>query len=266
MQMLSQKILAMEMEKDQDLRNYTTSMKQIEDEAKNKMDDLHSAIQNKNNEAEILHAQIDLKNGEISHLLAEIGRLREVNRQKLKALETTNLNQQNALNNELSAMKKQVFELKRTIHEIENKASDAESTFKLETELLKQELQSQKEANAMLSERNDFLARECADLDQRLKAERVSNVGILHDHNISKRDNIQVKEEVRVEVEALKTKEVEQIRQVHKLEKNRLESELLKTQHELRDKKEELGRLLVQYKALEAKVGKPSKVDRGAED
>ena len=91
MQMLSQKILAMEMEKDQDLRNYTTSMKQIEDEAKNKMDDLHSAIQNKNNEAEILHAQIDLKNGEISHLLAEIGRLREVNRQKLKALETTDL-------------------------------------------------------------------------------------------------------------------------------------------------------------------------------
>ena len=63
MQMLSQKILQMEMEKDQDLKNYTTSMKQIEDEAKNKMDDLHNAIQNKNNESEILHAQIDLKNG-----------------------------------------------------------------------------------------------------------------------------------------------------------------------------------------------------------
>lgn len=100
----------------------------------------------------------------------------------------------------------------------------------------------------------------------RLKKERVANVSILHDHNMSKRDNVQAKEEARVQMEAVKAKEVEQIRQVHKLEKNRLEGELLKTQHELRDKKEELGRLLVQYKALEAKVGKPSKVDRGAEE
>ena len=122
MQMLSQKILQMEMEKDQDLKNYTTSMKQIEDEAKNKMDDLHNAIQNKNNESEILHAQIDLKNGQISHLLSEINRLREVNRQKLKTLETTNLNQQNNLNNEILASKKLVMELKRNIHELENKA------------------------------------------------------------------------------------------------------------------------------------------------
>ena len=122
MQMLSQKILQMEMEKDQDLKNYTTSMKQIEDEAKNKMDDLHNAIQNKNNESEILHAQIDLKNGQISHLLSEINRLREVNRQKLKTLETTNLNQQNNLNNEILASKKLVMELKQNIHELENKA------------------------------------------------------------------------------------------------------------------------------------------------
>ena len=34
----------------------------------------------------------------------------------------------------------------------------------------------------------------------------------------------------------------------------------------MRDKKEELGRLLIQYKALEAKIGKSSKVDRSAED
>ena len=76
MKMLSQKILELGMEKDNDLRNYTTSMKVIEEEAKNKMDDLHSAILNKNNESEILHAQIDLKNGEITHLLEEISRLR----------------------------------------------------------------------------------------------------------------------------------------------------------------------------------------------
>ena len=50
------------------------------------------------------------------------------------------------------------------------------------------------------------------------------------------------------------------------LEKNRLENELSKREHELRDKKEELARLLVQYKALEAKVGKSSRVDRSAED
>jgi hypothetical protein len=99
-----------------------------------------------------------------------------------------------------------------------------------------------------------------------LKAERVANVNILHDQSLSQRENIQVREEVRVELQALKDKEVEQLRNVHKLEKNRLENELNKREHELRDKKEELARLLVQYKALEAKVGKSSRIDRSAED
>jgi hypothetical protein len=103
-------------------------------------------------------------------------------------------------------------------------------------------------------------------LDRDLKAERVANVNILHDQNISHRENIQVREEVRVELEAMKNKEVEQIKSVYKLEKNRLETELAKRETELREKKEELGRLLVQYKTLEAKVGKSSKVDRSAED
>ncbi len=61
--MLSQKIIGMEAERDQALKHYTTSMKQIEDDAKTKLDDLHSAIQTKNNESEILNAQITLKNG-----------------------------------------------------------------------------------------------------------------------------------------------------------------------------------------------------------
>ena len=69
-----------------------------------------------------------------------------------------------------------------------------------------------------------------------------------------------------MELEAVKSKEVEQIRNIHRLEKNRLEGELAKKEHDLRDKKEELARLLVQYKTLEAKVGKSSKVDRSAED
>ena len=54
------------------------------------------------------------------------------------------------------------------------------------------------------------------------------------------------------------------MKNVHKLEKTRLENDLYKKEHDFRDKKEELARLLVQYKALEAKVGKPSKVDRSA--
>jgi uncharacterized Fe-S radical SAM superfamily protein PflX len=77
---------------------------------------------------------------------------------------------------------------------------------------------------------------------------------------------VQVREEVRVELEAAKAKEVEQLKNVHRLEKTRLENDLSKKEHALRDKKEELARLLVQYKALEAKVGKSSKVDRSAEE
>lgn len=61
---------------------------------------------------------------------------------------------------------------------------------------------------------------------------------------------MQIREEVRVELESLKNKEVELLKSVHKLEKNRLETELAKQEHELREKKEELNRLLVQYKSL----------------
>ena len=59
----------------------------------------------------------------------------------------------------------------------------------------------------------------------------MGNVNILHDQNISQRENVQVREEVRVELEALKNKEVELLRSVHKLEKNRLETELAKQEH-----------------------------------
>lgn len=265
-QMLSQKIIAMETERDNELRNYTTSMKQIEDDAKAKLDDLHTAIQNKNTETDILQAQIALKNGEITHLLEEISRLRDTNRQKMRKLETTNASEQNALNNDISALKKQLLELKRNLHHSDNALSDAEAEHQLQSELLKQELQSQREANELLQARNGFLQEWCGELERDLKAERVSNVNILHDHNMSNRENVQLREEVRVELEAVKNKEVEQIRNVHKLEKNRLQSELAKREHELRDKKEELARLLVQFKALEAKVGKSSKLDRSAED
>jgi chromosome segregation ATPase len=160
-QMLSQKIISMETERDNELKNYTTSMKQIEDDAKAKLDDLHTAIQNKNTETEILQAQIALKNGEITHLLEEISRLRDSNRQKMRKLETTNATEQNALNNEISALKKQVLELKRNLHESENALSDGEAEYQLQSELLKQELQSQREANELLQARNGFLQEWC---------------------------------------------------------------------------------------------------------
>ena len=67
-------------------------------------------------------------------------------------------------------------------------------------------------------------------------------------------------------MESIKDKEVEQIRNIFKLEKNRLEADLLNKEHQLREKKEENARLLAEYKKLENKVGKPSKFDRGAEE
>lgn len=45
----SQKIIDLESAKDVDLKNYTHSMKVIEEDAKTKLDNLHQAIQNKNN-------------------------------------------------------------------------------------------------------------------------------------------------------------------------------------------------------------------------
>lgn len=46
--MFSQKIISLEKLKDDDLKNYTTSMRHIEEEAKSKLEDLHTAILNKN--------------------------------------------------------------------------------------------------------------------------------------------------------------------------------------------------------------------------
>ena len=110
--MLSQTILGLEKQKDDDFRNYTTSMKNIEEEAKNKLDDLHTAVQNKNNESEILNAQLVLKNEEINYLLDEINKLRNNNREKMRKLESTNASEQNSLNELISSYKKEVLELK----------------------------------------------------------------------------------------------------------------------------------------------------------
>ena len=80
----------------------------------------------------------------------------------------------------------------------------------------------------MLNSRNDFLAEWCKELENDLKKERISNVDILHDQTVSKRETVQIREQVKVELEAIKDREVEQIRNIFKLEKGRLESDLIK--------------------------------------
>jgi hypothetical protein len=65
-------------------------------------------------------------------------------------------------------------------------------------------------------------------LEGDLKKERISNVDILHDQTVVRRETVQMREQVRVELEAIKDREVEQLRNVFKLEKGRLESDLIK--------------------------------------
>jgi hypothetical protein len=53
--------------------------------------------------------------------------------------------------------------------------------------LMQQDLLSQKQANELLKAKNTFLAEWCSELEKDVKTERVSNVNILHDHNITRR-------------------------------------------------------------------------------
>lgn len=115
---------------------------------------------------------------------------------------------------------------------------DREAQADLKNNLMRQDLESQKQANEMLKSRNNFLQEWSHELERDLKSERVSNVNILQDTNISRRETVQIREQVRVELEAIKDKEVEQIRNIFKLEKNRLEADLLNKEHQLREKKE----------------------------
>ena len=144
--------------------------------------------------------------------------------------------------------------------------SDAISQQKLKNDLLREQFNAQKDANTLLSSRNDFLVNWCRELESELKRERISNVDILHDHTSARRETIQIREQVKVELEAIKDREVEQIRNIFNLEKGRLESDVTKLDQEVRALKAENNRLLVEFKSLERKVGKPSKLDRGPEE
>jgi predicted nucleic acid-binding Zn-ribbon protein len=105
----------------------------------------------------------------------------------MRKLETTNSLEQNNLNELINAFKKEILELKRRNHELDSEISDINAQAKMKNELLRQELNSAKEANALLQSRNDFLADWCKELEADLKKERISNVDILHDHTVSRR-------------------------------------------------------------------------------
>lgn len=108
----------MEAMKDEEVRNLTTSMRIIEEEAEIKLKDLHDAILNKNTEFEIMNKQIELKNTEISHLLDEINKLRTENRKKLEHLDDVYSKEQNLLNETLNEMRRINGELKRELADI----------------------------------------------------------------------------------------------------------------------------------------------------
>lgn len=48
--------------KDLDHKQYTASLREIQQDVKTKLDDLHAAIDNKNTQFDILNAQLALKN------------------------------------------------------------------------------------------------------------------------------------------------------------------------------------------------------------
>lgn len=102
--------------------------------------------------------------------------------------------EQNSLNDMISSYKKEILELKRRIHEVENELDDRVAQNQLKMNLLKEELTLQKEINENLKARNDFLHNWCKELENEFKKQRVSNVDILHDHSITRRETIQVRE------------------------------------------------------------------------
>ena len=106
--------------------------------------------------------------------------------------------------------------------------SDGIAQERLKCELLREELNNQREANTLLNSRNNFLADWCKELEGDLKKERMSNVDVLHDHTSARRETIQIREQVKVELEAIKDREVGKIKNVFDLEKGRLESDLTK--------------------------------------
>jgi hypothetical protein len=71
---------------------------------------------NKNEEFEIMKAQLALKNKEISHLLDEMHKQRNENRDRISKLEDIYGKEAGILTNQLANANKEIHELKRKIH------------------------------------------------------------------------------------------------------------------------------------------------------
>jgi hypothetical protein len=104
--------------------------------------------------------------------------------------------------------KKELLDLKIKNNELESTMTDVAAQAKLKNDLMREELNMAKEANALLSSRNAFLTDWCKELESDLKKERISNVDILHDQTVTRRETVQVREQVKVELEAIKDREV----------------------------------------------------------
>lgn len=69
-------------------------------------------------------------------MLEEISRLRELNREKVKKLQTNYAAEQNGLNKEINDYKKQIQGLKLNINELETNLTDSEAAHQLEHSML----------------------------------------------------------------------------------------------------------------------------------
>lgn len=69
-------------------------------------------------------------------MLEEISRLRELNREKVKKLQTNYAAEQKGLNKEINDYKKQIQGLKLNINELETNLTDSEAAHQLEHSML----------------------------------------------------------------------------------------------------------------------------------
>lgn len=75
----------------------------------------------------------------------------------MRNLQAKNSTQQNALNDLINSYKREGQELRRRVNELEAEISDREAQADLKINLMRQDLESQKQANEMLKARNNFL-------------------------------------------------------------------------------------------------------------
>jgi|JI61114BRNA_FD_contig_101_18819_length_965_multi_2_in_0_out_0_2 predicted nuclease with TOPRIM domain len=94
-----------------------------------------------------MKAQLALKNKEISHLLDEMHKLRNENRDRVSKLEDIYSKEAELLNEQLAAAKKENHELKRRLHELRDQMEDTDKENRLQNELKNEENLQLRESN-----------------------------------------------------------------------------------------------------------------------